>query len=376
VIKSCPGEITAPGTYNVNANLVDSGSSCIWIAGDGITVNLNGHTITGTGSDYCLYVEDASYARTVRNDRINGGKGNLTGCGYGLYLDYASGTTVRHVTITRPVDDGVYEGYSIDGSYTGLHVVDQSGSADGFYMYGGTGDHVLDSTVTSSGHPDSFYAYYEADDTFSGDTVRYPNGPGGTGDGFTDYYGNGDSWVGDRAYGQEYGFILETDSYGTITAENDLASNPGETSYGFYDYGNYDDLNYGPNNHSVFSHNTSIGYYHGFYEYYNIYATSSYNSALGASGYGFYIDYPTGERFSHDLSDGTYKGTAYGSSAYGFYFEYNYGYYRGGPFFENTSENNYYGFYNYETEDDYPAVRGYGNKAIHDTYDSLGVQTS
>jgi hypothetical protein len=385
-ISSCPGEITAAGTYNVTANLTDAGSYCIWIAGDDVTVNLNGHTITGTGSDDCIAVEDQSATspasdnptRSIMDDTINGAKGRLTDCGNALYSDYSSRTVASNLTIATPDSDGVVEDYSTDNTYSNVNVADGSSSTKGYYMYGGSANHITGSAVASTGSPDSFYLEYEYDDLLLRDIAKYPNGPGGSGDGFVDYYSNRNAYVDDKAYGQLIGFYLYNDDYGTVAVANDLSSNPGENatgSYGFYDYYGYDDANYGRQNHSVYTYNTAIGGQEGFYDEYNIAETFTHNQALGASTYGFFFYYPADYIVSDNTSNGTYNKTAYGASTYGFYIYEGYSYYSPERFTNNTSENNYYGFYSVLAQDGF-AIHGTGNKAINDTNDSLGVEVS
>jgi hypothetical protein len=376
-ISACGQELTAAGTYNVTANLTDSGSgACIWIAANGVTLNLNGHTIQGTGTDTCIGVEDQSASsfasgpsRSVKNDVINGGAGHLNGCDYGLYTYYSTRTSASDLTIapnSGTETAGVYEYYSVSNVYQNITVKDGSNDVDGFKLEYGSGNHVLGSTVTSTGGPDFFYVYYETNDQIRQDTAKDPSGTG-NGDGFEDYYSNRNGYALDKALGQDYGFYFYEDTYGTVTAVYNTSSHPGDTSgYGFYTYYAYDDNNYGSQNHSMISGNKVTGNEYGFYDEYNIAAFYHDNSTSGNADYGYYFYYPADYEITGNTSNGT-------SGAYGFYFEEAYSYYPIRSLSGNLAENEDYGYY--AGTDSY-GISGSNNQAKNDTYDSYGVEVS
>lgn len=374
-ITACGTEITTPGTYSLSTNLTDTGSYCVWIATDKVTLNLNGHKITGDGSDACILVEDKNMNRSVRNDTING-KGALNGCQYGIEAYSSTRTAASKLTISpgsasTSSDSGVYEEYSVDNSYSSITVKDSTGSAYGFYMIYGSGNKVSSSSVHSTGSPDSFYVEYEYGDSLSGNTATYPNGAGGSGYGFVEYYSNRDSYTGDTATGQLVGFYLYEDTYGTVTATNNTYSNPTEnntSSYGFYNYYNYDDNNYGYQNHSTVSGNTVDGGYYGYFDEYDIAEAFTSNTAKDNDGYGFYFEYPADYTITGNTSNGSPN---FIHDAYGFYFDYAYSYYAPKAFNNNTSEYNYYGFY---ADSNSYAIHGTGNKGMHNTHDSYRVE--
>ena len=376
-ITACGTEITTPGTYNLSANLTDAGSYCVWIATDDVTLNFNGHKITGDGADACILVEDKNMNRSVRDDTITG-KGALNGCQYGIEAYYSTRTVASKLTISpgsasTTSDFGVYEYYSVDNSYSHINVKDGSGSAYGFYLYYGSGNKVSSSSVHSTASPDSFYVEYEYGDTLSGDQAVYPNGAGGDGNGFVEYYSNRDTYTSDKAVGQLIGFYLYEDAYGTVTAKSNTYTNPMEddsSSYGFYTYYAYDANNYGSQNHSTFASNSDDGGYYGYFDEYNIAETFTGNTAKDNDYIGFYFEYPADYTITGNTSNGSPN---FIHDAYGFYFDYAYSYYAPKAFNNNTSEYNYYGFYSNPSTSG--AIHGTGNKGMHNTHDSLGVET-
>src|SRR6266478_4610503 len=52
-ISACPTTVTGPGTWTVTKDLTATGT-CITINGNGVAIDLHGHTITdlGTGADF------------------------------------------------------------------------------------------------------------------------------------------------------------------------------------------------------------------------------------------------------------------------------------------------------------------------------------
>jgi parallel beta-helix repeat protein len=59
-VESCPFFIAAPGNYVVTANLTCRGDNGITIAGSNVSLNLNGHIITGSGSGVGIFVSPTS----------------------------------------------------------------------------------------------------------------------------------------------------------------------------------------------------------------------------------------------------------------------------------------------------------------------------
>jgi parallel beta-helix repeat protein len=383
-ITSCGYVASSPGTYSVTTNLTDSGSGpCIEITANNVTVNLNSHTITGTGTDTCIemYYNTRTNYETSGDSVIGGAKGspraNLQGCGYGLYVYFTSGATASRINIHRPTSYGIEEEYAAGANLSQITVYAPSGSAYGFYGYGGAGNTLSHVSVDMNNSEYGFYTEYEYADTFAGDVVfdSYSS-TGDAGTGFYDLYSNRNTYSGDKALGQEYGFYFYEDSYGTVTAKGNTAYDKSSNEYGFYVY--YAELryDYSPPNHTVISGNTTTGYDYGFYDEsddaYSTQETYDSNTADNYSEYGFYFYYPTDYTITNNTADANPMGTTkprWVSGTYGFYFYEGYSYYAPITLSGNKSYDNEWGYYS----DGY-ALSGTNNIAKRDKYRSYDVQ--
>ncbi len=69
---SCGGIINNPGTYTLASDITTSGSRCITITSDGVTIEGNGHTINGSAGGTAIYAVGNAYDVTVQNVTITG----------------------------------------------------------------------------------------------------------------------------------------------------------------------------------------------------------------------------------------------------------------------------------------------------------------
>lgn len=426
-ITSCGEELTVAGSYVVTENLSATGAGeyCLYIDGSGISVNLDGHTITGDGSES----DQSKYGVYIYGNHDTVANGTLSDCYYGVYLDDSVSPAVQKLTIDAPTYTGVYEGYSASTRIIADEVTDLAGSY-AFELYGGTGTAISQSTATyTSGEPDLFYVEYEYGDVFTGDVAELVNEGGapvtygGGATGFLEYYANHDRYTDDRSLGNDDGFYLYDDGYGVVTATGNRAEDyepTGKTSYGtgydYYMYADYDDYSevypypkdivenniglgdedgiYAYYNYygSLFAGNKMTDNYYGIYDYYDYNAVFSENNAVN-DDYGYYMYYSPseiyeGNRATDDTSYGYYVyedprvkmvgNTATGpntaksftSTAYGFLFYQDEAYYEPLTFNNNHANGLYYGFYG---DDDYP-VSGTGNTGVNDEYLTYLVQ--
>ena len=97
-ISSAPFTITQPGSYYLTTNLTLSGGDAITIATSGVTLDLNGFTISSTAnpaSGTAILLSDALKNVAILNGHIQGsvtndGSGNFNGPGFGYGISYYS----------------------------------------------------------------------------------------------------------------------------------------------------------------------------------------------------------------------------------------------------------------------------------------------
>ncbi len=90
-LTSCE-TIAAPGMYRLDADISTGASVCFEITAGGVTLNLNGHTISGQGG-FGIFPNGGANAKIV-------GPGTLTGWSDGIQLHGGNGS-VRGVTATN-----------------------------------------------------------------------------------------------------------------------------------------------------------------------------------------------------------------------------------------------------------------------------------
>jgi hypothetical protein len=322
---TCGSTLTQSTTLAANLDCSAYSGTAITLGAAGVTLNLNGHSITADGGHECVYGD-------YNGDLVT--TGTLNGCTYGVDLEDSIGGGVKNVTINAPTDYGVWGEYDAGSNFSGVVVSGASSGATGIYLEYGAKNAVNSSRVFGgSGGGTGIYLYEEVGSSVTGNTV---SDGGSSYTNYYQYYGNQITWSGNTSTGSEYGFYLYCDEYGTTTATGNTAS--GATSDGFYVFYCYQDEAYPPTSFSKITNNVSSGNGgYGFDDYYNPNITYSGNKANGNSDGGFYFDYPvayaiTGNTATQNLSDG-------------FYFEDNYDEYSTTNVTSNIAKNNQgYGF--------------------------------
>jgi len=120
-ISSAPFTISQPGSYYLTTNLTVSGGDAITIATSGVTLDLNGFTISSTtnpASGTAVLINDGLRDITIQNGHIRGGvtnngSGTFSGPGFGEGISF-SGAAPRNVRLN---------GVSVSGCrYSGINV--------------------------------------------------------------------------------------------------------------------------------------------------------------------------------------------------------------------------------------------------------------
>lgn len=162
---SCGQTLNKSVKLKANMSCLSSGGL---IAGrSGITIDLNGRTITGApGSFYGIDVDGKSNV-TIRNGKIRNFNRSIN-------IDNAVRTTVDRVRLELGGSksyDGIYSNYSTGGTFRRVTVVNANNA---FYLYFGSNNDVIDSRANSSGT--GAYVYYELNDRILGMTVNGTSG--------------------------------------------------------------------------------------------------------------------------------------------------------------------------------------------------------
>lgn len=124
---ACGQEITKDTT--LEGDLVCSGTPALIIAADNVTLDLNGHTITGKGA--LSRGGPAILFRDVKGSTVQ--KGTIQRFGAGVSIEGGSGNVVQNLTVVDNVGE-------VDGDY-----------GDGITLSGSSGNKVIGNTVARNG---------------------------------------------------------------------------------------------------------------------------------------------------------------------------------------------------------------------------------
>jgi hypothetical protein len=101
-------EITQPGSYRITQDLVSRSSpQCILIDTSNVTLDLQGHTITGDGSASSKGISNAGNRNSLN---IEVGNGSISNFGTGIDLSTAVGVRVEKVRLLNSVTTGIQVG--------------------------------------------------------------------------------------------------------------------------------------------------------------------------------------------------------------------------------------------------------------------------
>ncbi|HEV2454305.1 MAG TPA: right-handed parallel beta-helix repeat-containing protein [Verrucomicrobiae bacterium] len=117
IISSASYTITTPGSYYLSNNLAVTSGNAITIAASGVTLDLNGFTLSSTEASpagYGIYVNDGLQNVTILNGNVQGGvtnngSGVFGGPGFfcGIWANNVSNVRVTGVTVSGCLDYGI-----------------------------------------------------------------------------------------------------------------------------------------------------------------------------------------------------------------------------------------------------------------------------
>jgi parallel beta-helix repeat protein len=393
-------------SVTLTSNMTCSTSPALIIGGTGITLNLNGYTLSETNSSYevidnydgCNGSGCSDF--TLTNGTVSGGtygldnEGASTGAvdgttvtsvnfvgqsSYGVYLEYSTDSNVSNNTVSETANDsltGIEDDYgssnAIENNTLNGYEDANTNTGTGIETYYVGGDMIENNTVSAWGD----YGLYDDDysaglvvyqNVFAGNSygIEFDSGDAGdaiagnyvknsVNDGILDYYSNYQAYTNNVVSSNGgYGIELYADDDGVANASNNVSRFNFDDGFYFYELG--DTSNYGGPSGSLDGWNTISGNTaqhnggEGFDDYYSAGETYTNNTATSNSDSGFYLDYPIGATVKSNTS--TYNVDE------GFDFEDNYAEYAPSSVWGNTAEYNAdYGFYG-----DYP-VAGSGNQ--------------
>lgn len=400
-ISACGYTATKAGIYELTKSVTDSGSGpCITLNGDKITLYLDSHTITGTGTDACILVEGGGTGFNV-NETVLGGTmpkvvkkkkrkakpkpmkpATLTNCGDGVVVARTSGTKVGYLNIVNPAEAGfvgILAG-GMNASHIDVHVA-AGVDSPGFVLSAGADNVVANSTVDYDGSQYAFHVVQETGDTFMSDSVRDThNAAGSSGVGFYDEKSSRDTFSHCTSAGQFSGFILVPQGYGPVTATHNTATTPATGlsakpgSYGFLVAQAYQQSDFASPFHTLIDHNKTNGFQFGFQDEsapeFAVVEKWTNNTADNYGGYGFAFEGGTDFTVTGNVADANTSGKKYTSgSTYGFFLETGGAQYAFGTFAQNQAYDSLFGFYS-------PAavVGGKGNVAKRNKYNTFNVE--
>jgi len=390
-ISACGFVAHKAGTYELTQSVADSGSgACITITANNVTLYLDSHTITGTGSDTCLVVDGVS-GMSVK-DTVVGGKmpkpgaktksmkpATLTNCHTGLAVTLTSGATASYLNMVAPTSTGVFEESATGANLSHITVPMHLGnSGAGFVLEGGADNSVTNSTVNYDGSNDAFIAVEETGDTFMHDTVNDPYSSGSAGTGFFEAASSRDTWSHCTTSGQFNGFNFDSEGSGPVTATYDKATGSPANSHsvGFMITGAFQQADSASSFHTLLSHNKTIGFQTGFDDENGgipstpVAETWTDNTADNYGAVGFLINHPTDYTMTGNIADANTSGKKYkGGSTYGFALVSAAPTFPFARFANNQAYDSGYGFYSAALP-----VGGKGNIAKRNAINSVGVE--
>lgn len=331
---ACGDTLTSNTTLSADLDCSAYNGTALYMGANGITLDLNGHTIWGwTGADDHSGVDTNGRNKTVITD------GTIANFGYGVYLSSSSQSVVSWLDIVGEVADtddyGIYGYY---GAGNRINRVDISGVDYGVYLEYGSDTRVSNSMIEVDGY--GVYTYYQSRTKLFDNTVTPTAGFQDNVYGFYDEYSGNNRYVGNTANGVDTGFYLYCDEYGRVRLEGNTAN--GNYDTGFYLYYCHPYVSgWAPGTGSVVTGNTANdNAYYGFYDYYSQNATWSHNRAHNNGIFGFVFQATGG----HDITDNRARGND--DSGFRLYENYSSGYQNVKRFSWNRANgNDSYGFY-------------------------------
>ena len=279
---ACGQVLTTDTTLTANLNCSGYSGDALVMGANGITLNLNGKTITGpAGYDGYDGVDTEGYNRTtIRN-------GTIRDYTYGVNVNDSSRTTVGFMTIDGEDTSngyGLYNSYGVKNLFHHLTITDV---VQGIYTEYSAETTIRDSNVTAGDI--GFDAYETTKNVISNNVFNANN------EGVYEYQSHRNTYTGNRANGGTWGFYFECNGWGQVNVNGNTANN--NTEAGFYLTSCY--VVDHPLDGFVGSrivNNTANGnnFVFGDYDSYNELWRG--NTANDNDNEGFYFDYPSGHR--------------------------------------------------------------------------------
>jgi len=243
------GAISEPGGYVLTRNIDASATDVIRVLSDGITVDLNGHTITLDGTGTGVLIGPAVQEVTIRGGRIVGAAQGiaytasttraritvedveiLSPSGYGIFVRGAASLEVRAARIAGAGIDGIYADgatASFTGRFTDNHI-DGCGR-HGLNLYGLQGGEVRRNSVSGCASDSlllaSDPAWAAGGTLVDGNTLR---GSGGSSLGIEIGAGSPNNLVQHNVVTAHGLHGIWVSSTGNRVAENEVAANGGD----------------------------------------------------------------------------------------------------------------------------------------------------
>src|SRR5437773_10485625 len=173
--------IVRPGYYILTRDIAASSGIVIGINSDGVTLDLNGHTISNLSTlsdDVVVYAGVRNV--TIRNGRISGGLGGIS---------YASGAGVRarirleELNVINTIQNGIYAYGVEDLEVRSCQITGNSAQAGGMYVAGGSSSfsgRFINNTIETHGQFGMFL-YGLLGGEVRGNRSAWVTGPNGTG---------------------------------------------------------------------------------------------------------------------------------------------------------------------------------------------------
>ncbi len=203
---ACGSTVTHDVKLTADMDCSASNTDGIDVGKSGITINLNGHSITGPDNNSYDGVDNEGY------DDVTLENGSITGYEYGVFFEYTSGSKILHV----------HAGDTSSNTYSGISF---------WYSKNGKIDHSTATAGTNGNYP--FYLYENTKVNLVNSQVKDANA---NGYGVYDYYSKA-KIKNVKSNGGYYGFYIEEPLVQGYTIKDSTAN--GNSSDGFYIYENY-----------------------------------------------------------------------------------------------------------------------------------------
>jgi len=283
-INTCT-TISSPGVYMLSQNL-SSSSTCITIESSDVVFGGMGHSITGSGSNYGIYVykngttltnvtvknvtvtgwQYGIYYRGVENGNIENNTANLNKYGKGIYLTSSSSNTITGNTAWKN-DDGITFESSSNNTLTNNTA---SNNGYGILLLSSSSNLITDNTASNNYNGIALWS--SSNNTLTDNTansnINY---------GIWLYRSSNNNLTNNTASNNDKGIYLYFSSYNNTLTNNTVSSN---NWAGIYLHSS--------SNNTLTDNTANLNYYHGIYLVYSRGNTIYNNFFNNTNNFGFY----------------------------------------------------------------------------------------